>query len=407
MQAKKAIKAKWLIDGTGNSPIENPVVMITGNKIEEIGRRGEFHLSEHTTVIDLSEQILMPGMIDAHTHFFGVPIDQAQRISTDAELDRVLVAARDAKKMLEYGITSARCLGSSISPALKKAIDEGSIPGPRVVVSGEFICSTNGTWDMFDIPLKGMIIDGAESMRQVVRERIQQGAGVIKVGLSKGRKDDRNHAWGDDPYTTIPAYSLVELEALTQEAHANALKVSAHCIGDAAVRLAIKGGVDTIEHGFGITDETRAMLSERQIPVVTTFSNLYYHQLFAEPFQYSSQEKATNSRHMEVMRADFEKGLKAGVHYVLGTDLMGEPTHPLHLAAKEFELAVAWGMSPMDAIQSGSKFGAEVLGIDHLVGTIEQGKLADIIALTINPLEDIRALQDVSFVMKDGHIIVS
>jgi imidazolonepropionase-like amidohydrolase len=314
--------------------------------------------------------------------------------------------------MLEAGITATRCLGSSISPYLRRAINEGHVPGPRIVAAGEFICSTSGTWDHISFPLEwikaqGMLADGIDGVREMVRRRIRQGANVIKVGLSKGGVDDKYHPWGDDPFNQVASYSPEEVRALTQEAHLNKLKVSAHCIGDESVRLALDGGVDVIEHGYGITEDTRKMLIDQNALLVSTISQLYFHNQAAEPYHYPDWLQQVFKRHLDAMQADFEKSLQVGVRYALGTDLVGYPTHPQDMAAKEFELAVNWGMDPLQAVVAGTKVSAEALGMEHLIGTIETGKLADLIGLDGDPLRDITVLQQgVKFVMQDGDIIV-
>jgi imidazolonepropionase-like amidohydrolase len=406
------IKAGLLVDGTGGPPRENVAVLIEDNVIKEIGRQEEIRVPENAEVIDLGDRTIMPGIIDAHMHFFGVPSDKLYQLPTESEMYRVLRASGEAKKMLEAGITAARCLGSSVSPALRRAINEGHIPGPRLVVSGEFICSSSGTWDHITVPLewvkaKGMIADGVEGVREKVRQRVRQGANVIKVGLSKGGVDDRYHPWGDDPYTTVASYSLDEVLSLTEEAHTNKLKVSAHCIGDESVRLALDGNVDVIEHGYGVTEDTRKRMADSKVLIVSTISQLYFHDQAAEPFHYPDWEKDVFRRHLAAMRADFEKSLAAGVRYALGTDLVGYPTHPQDAAAKEFELAVEWGMESTHAIVAGTKLSAEALGMEHMIGTIEVGKLADIIAFTGNPIKDITVLQKVEFVMQDGKVVVN
>lgn len=407
----KLIKAGLLIDGTGSPPLKNAAVLIENNTIKEIGRQGEVAAPEDAEIIELGSRTILPGMIDAHMHFFGVPSDKLWQLPTESETYRVLRASGEARKMLEAGITSARCLGSNVSPALRRAINEGHIPGPRLVVSGEFICSSSGTWDHITVPIEwvkaqGMLADGVEGVREKVRQRVRQGANVIKVGLSKGGVDDRYHPWGDDPYTTVTSYSLEEVQSLADEAHSNKLKVSAHCIGDQPVRLALDGGVDVIEHGYGVSEETRKRMADSKILIVSTISQLYFHDQAAEPFHYPQWERDVFQRHLEAMRSDFEKSLDAGVRYALGTDLVGYPTHPQDAAAKEFELAVEWGMEEMQAIVAGTKLSAEALGMEHMIGTVEAGKLADIIAFTGNPLKDISVLQRVEFVMQDGKLIV-
>jgi imidazolonepropionase-like amidohydrolase len=407
----KLLRAKHLIDGTGAAPRRDVAILIVDGAIREIGHQAQIVAPPGAEIIDLDQWTIMPGMVDAHMHFFGVPSNQLHKLPTETEAYRVLRAAGEARKMLEAGITATRCLGSSISPSLRRAINEGHVPGPRIVAAGEFVCSTDGTWDHISFPLEwikaqGMLADGVEGVREIVRRRVRQGANVIKVGLSKGGVDDKYHAWGDDPFQQVASYSLDEVRALTHEAHLNKIKVSAHCIGDQAVRSALEGGVDVIEHGYAITEETRKILVDRNALVVSTISQLYFHQQAAEPFHYPNWERQIYQRHLDVMRTDFEKSLAVGVRYALGTDLIGYPTHPQDRGAKEFELAVEWGMSPLQAIVAGTKVSAEALGMDQVIGTIEVGKLADIIGYDGDPLEDISVLQRVQFVMQGGETIV-
>lgn len=408
----KLIKADRMIDGTGAAPMAKVTVHVVDGVIRAIGHGDQVSAPEGAEVIDLGARTIMPGMIDAHMHFFGVPSDHLEKLPTEREAYRALRAAGEARKMLEAGITAARCLGSSVGPDLRRAIEDGHVAGPRLMASGEFICSTDGTWDHIAVPLDwarslDMIADGVEGVREVVRRRVRRGANVIKVGLSKGGVDDRYHPWGDDPLNEVASYSLEEVTALVNEAHLNKLKVSAHCIGDEAVRYALDGGVDVIEHGYGITEDTRKRLADSEKLVVSTISQLYFHHDAYEDYHYPQYMREIFERHINQMREDFEKSLKAGVRYTLGTDLVGFPTHPQNQGAKEFEYAVAWGMSEMDAIVAGTQRGAEAMGLTQHIGTIEVGKLADIIALDRDPLSDITALQNVAFVMIGGDVAIS
>ena len=402
------VGARW---ARANLLLSDIAILVNGDRIAEIGHRDAVQAPADAEVVDLGSRTVMPGMIDAHMHLFGVPSDKLDRLPFEREAYRVLRAAGEARKMLEAGITAARCLGSSIGPDLRRAIDEGHVPGPRLMAAGEFICSTDGTWDHIAIPLDwarslDMIADGVEGVREIVRRRIRRGANVIKVGLSKGDVDDKFHPWGDDPLNQITSYSLEEVKALVDEAHLNKLKVSAHCIGDEAVRYALDGGVDVIEHGYGITEDTRKRLVDENALVVSTISQLYFHRLAYDDFHYPEYLRQIYDRHIRQMRIDFEKSLAAGVRYALGTDLVGFPTHPQNAGAREFEFAVEWGMDPMAAITAGTRTSAEAMGMDHRMGTLEKGKLADLIAMAGNPLRDITELQRVTFVMLGGNVIV-
>lgn len=409
--ASALIKAARLIDGTGAPSRSNVALLVLAGRIVEIGHVDAVHAPPGVKTIDLGRRTVLPGMIDAHMHFFGVPSHELHRLPTERETYRVLRAAGEARRMLEAGITAARCLGSSVGPDLCRAINEGHVPGPRILAAGEFICSTDGTWDHMAFPIewarqRDMIADGVEELRAIVRRRIRGGAKVIKVGLSKGHNHNHNHSWGDDPNDELAAYSLEEVKALVSEAHLNKLKVSAHCIGDESVRSALDAGVDVIEHGYGIAEDTRKRLVDQNALVVSTICQLYYHEAAFEPYHYSEAKRVIYRRHIDQMRKDFEKSLRLGVRYALGTDLVGFPTHPQDAAAREFEFAVKWGMDPMQAIVAGTATSAEALGLRHEIGTLEKNKLADIIAVDADPLDDITELQRVKFVMLGGSIVV-
>jgi imidazolonepropionase-like amidohydrolase len=404
------LRADHLLDGSGGAGLHDAAVLIEGGRIRAIGPDRAIERPEGHVAIDLGNATLMPGLIDAHMHTFGLPSTGLSALLIEREPYRALRAAGELRRMLGAGFTSARCLGSSIGPDLRRAIAEGHVPGPRLVTAGEFISSTSGTWDSGPIPLdlarrRGLVADGVDGVRAAVRERVRAGADFIKLGLSKGGVGDRYHAWGDDPYAQVAAYSLEEVQAATAEAHRNGMKVSAHSIGDAAVRLALDGGVDVIEHGYGITEATRARLAASGHIVVTTLAQLYFHREAYEAFNYPAWERAIFERHWAAMTRDFGLGLAAGIRYALGTDLVGEPTHPLDRAAKEFELAVELGMPVADVIHAGTARAAEALGIESETGSLEVGKFADVIAVAGNPLADITTLQRPLMVMQRGRSI--
>jgi imidazolonepropionase-like amidohydrolase len=401
------IRFGTLLDGSGAAPKRHVIIEISAGKITRIGTGGQLPAEADAEVLDLSELTALPGMVDAHMHFFGVPSRSLERLLTENESYRALRAAGEARKMLRAGITAARCLGSSIGPALRRAIDEGHLPGPRLVTAGQFICSTGGTWDDLSYPLNmmrqaDMLADGEAGVRSAVRRRIRAGATVIKVGLSKGTVEDHYHAWGDSPARQIVPYTLEEVQALTDEAHRNGLKVSAHCIGDAAVRVALDGHVDVIEHGYPVSPETRRRLADTGTIVVTTLSQLYFHLAAADTYQYPAWERDAYEQHLEQMLAGLAEGRAAGQTFALGSDLIGCPTHPQDAAAKEFEFAVRAGWPAAEAITAGTATGARVLGMADRIGTLVPGMLADIVAVRGDPLADISLLQRVEVVFKQG-----
>lgn len=404
------IFAGRLVDATGNAPRSDVAITIRDGKVTDIDDRLGFEVPEGADIIDLEAETLLPGIIDAHMHFFGVPSHQLHKLPTEREAYRALRAAGEARKMLLAGVTAARDLGSSVGPDVRRAIAEGHIPGPRMLAAGEFITTTGGTWEYVSLPIewareRDIIADGPDGVREMVRRRVRQGANVIKIGLSKGYIDDQYHAWGDDPLRQVTGMTLEEVKAAVDEAHTHRIKVSAHCIGNDAVVLALDGGVDIVEHGYGITEETRARLVETQILVGSTISQLHFHRAAYDEFHYPQWERDLFEKHTAQMREDFEKSAAAGVRYVLGTDLIGYPTHPQDQAAREFEFAVEWGMDPSTALISGMKHGAEALGLSDEIGTIEVGKHADFIATAEDPIADITTLQRPTFVMQGGRKI--
>jgi imidazolonepropionase-like amidohydrolase len=404
--SRTRISADLLLLGDDLEPCPNGAVLVEAGRIVAVGPDALVERPADARSIDLGAVTLLPGLIDAHMHTFGMPSTGLSALNTEREPYRALRAAGELRELLQAGFTSARCLGSSVGPDLRRAIEEGHVEGPRLVVAGQFISSTGGTWDAPPLPsswarAQTAIADGPDAIVQAVRERARAGADFIKLGLSKGGTQDRYHAWGDDPHAQVTTYSVEEVRAAVGEAHRNRMMVSAHAIGTDAVNLALDGGVDIIEHGYAIDDATRARLvAERKI-VVTTIAQLHFHRLAYEPFGYPQWERDVYELHWQAMKRDFELGLVAGIRFALGTDLIGKPTHPLASAAKEFELAVVWGMSPHEALRAGTIRGAEALGIAADTGSLVAGKAADLIAVAGTEL-DVTALAAPLLVLKQG-----
>lgn len=386
--------------------IETAAILIENERISAIGPADSLPTPEGATVLDLGDVTVMPGMIDAHMHTFGVDSMRLHTLDTEREGYRVARVLSELRQLLHAGFTSARCLGSTIGPQVRRAIEEGLAEGPRMKVAGAFISSTSGTWDTNATPLalarrSGELVDGPEGLRRAVRERVREGADFIKLGLSKGGVHDRYHAWGDDPLAQVTTYGLDEVRAAVDEAHRNGMKVSAHAIGDMAVRLALDGGVDVIEHGYGITPQTRERLVGEGRMVVTTLSQIQFHRAAYDRFHYPQWERDVYERHWNAMTRDFQLGLEAGIRFALGTDLIGAPTHPLAEAATEFVLAVELGMTTLDALRAGTVLAALACDLPD-AGSLEIGKVADLVALQGNPLTDIGAVKKPVAVMRAG-----
>jgi imidazolonepropionase-like amidohydrolase len=412
MAPVKLVVAARILVGANLEPVSDAAVLIDGGTIAAVGRRSDVRAPDHAEIINLGDATVLPGLIDAHLHTFGVDSTRLYTLATEHESYRAARTLSELRELLRAGFTSARCLGSTIGPQVRRAIDEGFAKGPRLKVAGGFISSTSGTWDSSGSPLSiarggGELADGVEGLTLKVRERVRQGADFIKLGLSKGGVHDRYHAWGDDPLNQVVSYSVAEVRAAVEEAHRNGLKVSAHAIGEDAVKLALDGGVDVIEHGYGISAETRQRIVAEGKIVVTTLSQIHYHRQAYVKFNYPEWEREVYERHWIYMLRDFKLGLEDGVRFALGTDLVGAPTHPLKAAATEFVLAVQAGMPPSAALRAGTIVAAEVLGSQATTGSIEVGKLADLVATVADPVGDVSTLLQPAFVMQAGEVVVS
>lgn len=402
--------ADRMLDVRAAAIVDDAAVAIDNGLIAYAGpRAGIGGYPPGAAVVACGDRTLMPGLIDAHVHFFGVDTLHTECLFTQHEAYRVLRAARDAGALLDAGYTSVRCLGSSVGPHLARAIADGVVRGPRVIAAGQFICSTAGTWDETSLPRDvvdrlDLYADGEDECRAIVRRRIRGGAGVIKVGISSGSVEDHFKSWGDRPDQQKVAYSVPEIRAAVDEAHRFEVKVSAHAIGDEAVRSAIKAGVDVIEHAHGISSETRDLLAETGSIVVPTLTHMSLMASTGAKFGMSGSLLETAAEHAEEQLKSFQQLLAAGITVAAGSDLIGPPWAGLGQASLEPRLMAQGGMTSAQALQAALLTNAEVLGIAREAGALEAGLRADVIAVRGNPLADINALQDVDLVVKGGTI---
>jgi imidazolonepropionase-like amidohydrolase len=401
-----ALKAARLIDGTGAPAIRNAVIIVTENKITAVGSANSVAVPANTKVIELGDVTLLPGFIDAHTHLVG-------RVLGDPEGDMASVRDYDsfgailgvlhARDTLMAGFTSVRNVGAAgrfDDMALRKAINEGWTIGPRIETAGHAIGITGGHCDDNGFrpgvaertPMEG-VADGPEQIRQAVRFQIKYGADVIKTCATGGVLSE-----GDAVGAT--QYSFEELKALVDEANKLDRKVAAHAHGTEGIKLAVRAGVSSIEHGSFLDEEGARMMKERGTFLVPTLSAA------------EAVERAAKTGVLKGLRAEKALAAAAAVRHsiklavatklqiALGTDA-GVVPHGTN--AHEFFLMVDWGgISNMEAIQAGTLNGAKLLGWDRNLGSLSPGKWADIVAVSGDPLKDIHAMERPVFVMKNG-----
>ena len=407
-----ALKAARMFDGKSNALIQNGVVIVQGDKIVDAG--SNLQIPSGVEVIDLGEATLSPGFMDAHTHLtadFSGNYNERRLQQLDLNVsEQAIRATAFARATVEAGFTTVRDLGSRfvashefVDVALRNSINKGIIVGPRMLVATKGIGATGGHFD----PTSGFrdflfgrepdytdgIANGPDEIRKAVRFEVKNGADVIKAAVSGGVLSLADEV--DTPQLT-PA----EMAALVDESHRLRKKVAVHCHGDQAAREAIEAGVDSIEHGSFMKAETVTMMKKRGTFLTPTLmaSEWIMSKIDDYPQVLQLKAKAATAARSEM----FRNAVKMGVKISFGTDAA---VYPHGQNAKEFKLMVDLGMTPIDALKSATANGAELLGIAQKVGTLEKGKLADVIAMPGDPTSDITASEHVSFVMKEGKIV--
>jgi imidazolonepropionase-like amidohydrolase len=402
------IKAGRLFDGMGDAYKTHQVIVIEGDRITAVGPAGEVKRPDGAEVIDLSGATVLPGLIDAHTHI-GNRADRYEEIAKfkDTPFQSAFAAVKHAKITLESGFTTIRDLGGRpfLAVDLRASIDEGFIPGPRVVASGPGISITGGHGDlnnyspqvrvtMFPDERDYKIADGVDQVRHVVRAQLKHGVDVIKVHASGGVLSR-----GDSP--GAPQFTIEELRAAVEEAHAAGRKVAAHAHGAQGIKNAVAAGVDSIEHGSLIDDEGIAMMVKHGTWLVADIYNDDYILGRAREFHIPEEFVQKEKKLGQLQRDNFAKAVKAGVRVAFGTDA---GVYPHGENARQFAYMVKYGLSPARAIRSATSEAAELLGRPKDIGRISHGYYADLIAVAADPLEDVKAIEKVGFVMKGGKV---
>lgn len=400
-QANTLVKADAMLDVNNGKLIKNPLLVIQDGKIAAIENHKKYTVADSDTLIDLSGHTLMPGLMDMHVHLTSDATQHGYR-RLASSLPRVtLTGVKHAEQTLMAGFTTVRNVGAPgfADVALKDAINDGDLVGPRMFVAGRSIGVTGGHCDNnflpFDYKVKsGGVADGPWEVRAKVRENIKYGATVIKFCatggvLSKGTK------------VGVQQYTFDEMRALIEEAHMRGLTVAAHAHGLEGINTAIRAGVDSVEHVSFVDDETIKLAKK----MGTYFSMDIYvtEYILGEGEKAGILEESLNKERKvgATQRENFRKAVKAGVNMVFGSDA---GVYPHGDNPKQFSRMVKFGMTPLQAIQAATINSATLLKQNQVLGSLEEGKIADIIAVNGNPLDDISVLENVSFVMKEGQV---
>jgi len=379
MSERILFKGAYIIDGTG-AAAKKANLLIEGKKIIEIGN----FTNESAECIDLSGKVIMPGMINAHVHicFDGDSPDSFGAIAHESSNTTAIRAVNNLKRLLQSGVTWFRDMGGRdyIDIDLRNARKQGLVDGPQFIAAGKLLTMTGGHgWSV------GRECDGVDEVRKAAREQLKAGADFIKIMATGGILTP-----GTEPGT--PQLCFEEIQAAVEEANKAGKKTAAHAQGSAGVMNALRAGIDSIEHGVYLTDETIEEMLKRGtylIPTLIAPCAIYYGGIEAGIPAFAVEK---SGRVLQAHKESFIKACKAGINIAMGTDA-GTPLNKMDMSAHEIELMVNAGMSNMDAVVSATRNSARLLGIDDEYGTLEKGKAADFIVLDSDPLADIKALQ--------------
>jgi imidazolonepropionase-like amidohydrolase len=396
-----AIKAGRLVDVRAQKVRADQVIVIEGDRIKAVGPAAETPIPEGAALIDLSDATLMPGFVDTHTHVTGDPTISFYDSYHISHAREGVIGAMNARRTLLAGFTTIRNVGAGgfSDVALRDGVERGEVMGPRIFAAGASLgitgghCDENNLAPEFDYQGEG-VADGVEETRKMVRRNVKYGADLIKYCGTGGV-----FSKGDTP--GAPQYSLEEAKAIIDEAHALGRTVAVHAHGAEGIKIAIRAGVDSIEHASLVDDEGIRMAKNAGTVFSMDIYNTEYTQAEGEkngvPEEYLQKDRDI----AEIQRENFRKALKAGVKLSYGTD---SGVYPSGDNARQFAIMVRYGMTPIEAIVAATDTGAALLKKDKDFGAVAPGRFADIVAVRADPLADIAVLEHVEFVMKEGRV---
>lgn len=400
-----AIRCGALIDGRGDQPLADAVVVVAGERIREI--LTDALPDDVDRVLDLRPATVLPGLIDAHAHPLIATDDYQVDHLRNSSATKALRGLAVVQEMLRAGWTTIRIPGDAdVQYAhldLRDAIDAGLFAGPRITGAGHYLSITGGGGDLnwlgpeHAVVADGLVVDGVDAVRRAVREEVKHGSDWIKV-LASGAM----MSVGNDPRRAH--FSPAELRALVEEATRLGVPVAAHAHSAEGIKQAVLAGARSIEHGTFLDDEGIRLMVERGVYLVPT---LYVGDYYLEEAPDSAAQSEMNALTRRYRAEHFERlgrAIRAGVMVGVGTDYVG---FPVSQGVREFSRLVEAGLTPMQALQAGTRVNAELLGWDEQIGTVEPGKLADLVAVPGDPLNDLSELERISFVMKGGTVVRS
>ena len=397
-----------LIDGTGAAPVPDAAVLINDGRITAAGPRHAVSWPANADIIDLSGLTLLPGLIDGHDHLasHGYAFTQRWGLHEPLSTSHMRTAAV-LRQTLATGYTTIRD-AAGLDIGFKLAVEEGLITGPRLMLAVSIISPTGGIGDrvspsghdcciVLDPTLPPGVANGIHEVQQVVRSMVRAGADVIKCATTGGASSRPGHGPKDI------AFAKDEMRALVEESHALGRRVMCHALGGPGLRMAIEAGVDSIEHGCYLDEDPELipMMAEHGTFFVPTLTVYVFHREVSAP-HVRARGRELYLHHI----ASLQKALEAGVKIVAGTDAGG---HEHNINAQELQYLVEAGLSPLQALQTATGWAAACLGLERDLGTVTPGKLADLVAVDGNPLQNITILQDVQrikLVLKGGTLCV-